>query len=272
MIKVEIQGLDKTLAHLAGMQKQVKFATAVALTRVAQIGQQAVADEFKVKFDRPTRTTMKSLFIRRATKDNLTAMVYVKDRPLGGKNPYSMAELLRQQFGGGERVAKQLERVLRSQGFLLADEFVVPGAAAKLDAYGNMSRGQIVQILSQIGLVRAGFNSSPTRSNRSRRNVAKAGKIFWSAGASSLGKETVRIDKATGLRYSTWEGRAGKSNHLPKGAWMRDGKSVKPLMIVIKSPRYRRRIDMDRIVRAQVDRHFDAEFSKAFADAMRTAR
>lgn len=272
MIKVEIQGLDKTLAHLAGMQKQVRFATAVALTRTAKRAQVAVADEMKAKFDRPTRTTMKSLWIKPATKANLQAMVYVKDRPLGGKNPYSMAEILKHQFAGGARIAKQMELILRRDGFLLHDEFVVPGAAAKLDSYGNMSRGQIVQILSQIGLKRAGFDSSPTRSKRSQRNVAKAGKIFWSSGANSLGKETIRIDKATGLRYSTWEGRSGKSSHLPKGAWMRADRSVKPLLIVIKGQRYRKRIDMERIAQEQVARHFNGEFDQAFADAMRTAR
>lgn len=269
MIKVKIEGLDKTLAHLAGMQKQVRYAAAVALTRTAKRAQVAVADEMKVKFDRPTRTTMKSMWTKPATKASLSAMVYVKDRPLGGKNPYSMAELLKHQFAGGQRVAKQMELVLRRDGFLQQDEFVVPGAAAKLDRYGNMNRGQLVQILSQIGLRTAGYDSTPTQSRRSKRNVALAGKIFWSMGPSG-GRGKALVDKATGITYG-FAGRSG-SGHLPKGAWVRDGRGVKPLLIAIKGPRYNKRIHLDRIVKTQVDRYFDAEFAAAFADAMRTAR
>lgn len=273
MIKVKIEGLDKTLAHLAGMQKQVRYATAVALTRTAKRAQAATADEMRSKFDRPTRTTMKSMFVKPATKANLEAMVYVKDKPFGGKNPFSMAELLKHQFTGGSRIAKQLELILRRDGFLLAGEFVVPGAAAKLDSYGNMNRGQIVQILSQIGVRTAGYDSSPTKSKRSRRNVARAGQIFWSAGTTgNIGKVTQHFDKAGNFAYTTQEGRGGKVSHLPKGAWMRAGRSVKPLMIVIKSQRYRQRINLDRIARQAIDRHFNAEFDQAFADAMRTAR
>lgn len=272
MIKVSIQGLDKTLAELAGKQKQVRFGTAVALTRTAKRAQVAVADEFKVKFDRPTRTTLKSMWVKPATKANLEAMVYVKDRPLGGKNPYSMAEILKHQFTGGTRIAKQMELILRRDGFLLQNEFVVPGAGAKLDSNGNMNRGQIVQILSQIGVRTMGYDSNPTKSKRSRRNVARAGKIFWSLGSGNMGKVTVRIDKASGLTYNTYEGRGGKASHLPKGAWVRDGRSVKPLLIAISGQRYRKRIELDRIVRAQVDKYFTQEFDQAFADAMRTAR
>lgn len=272
MIKVSIQGLDKTLATLAGANKQVRFATALALTRTAKRAQVAVADEMKAKFDRPTNTTMKSMWTKAATKANLEAMVYVKDRPFGAGNPYSMAELLKHQFTGGSRIAKKLEMVLRRYGFILSTEFVVPGAAAKLDSHGNMSRGQIVQILSQIGVKTLGYDSSPTKSKRSRRNVSMAGQIFWSAGDGSMGKETIRIDKASGLHYSTWEGRGGKANHLPKGAWVRHGRSVKPILIAIKGQRYRKRIDLDRIVKAQVDKYFTQEFDRAFAEAMRSAR
>lgn len=270
MIKVSIQGIDKTLAMLAGAQKQVRFATAVALTRTAKRAQVAVADEMKAKFDRPTRTTMKSMWTKPATKANLEAMVYVKDRPLGAKNPYSMAELLKHQFTGGSRIAKQIELVLRRDGFLQAGEFVVPGGAAKLDGNGNMNRGQIVQILSQIGLRTPGYDSTPTKSRRSRRNVSMAGKIFWSMGPSGGGGKPL-IDKATGITYGM-TGRVGAASHLPKGAWMRDGRGVKPLLIVIKGQRYRKRIDLNRIVKTQVDHHFDAEFTKAFAEAMRSAR
>lgn len=247
--------------------KQVPYATAVALTRTAQAAQKDVAWEFSRKFDRPTPTVMKGLWVKSATRASLEAMVYVKDRPLGGKNPFSLAQVLAHEFSGGGRLAKQLEFVLRRDGFIGADEFVVPGAAAKLDRYGNMSRGQIVQILSQIGVRSAGYDSTPTGSRRSRKHVAATGGIFWSRGTQST--RTPVVDQATGITYGY---RGGSASHLPKGAWARDGRGVKPLLIVISAPHYRRRIDMARIVGVTVAREFDAQFSTALAQAMKTAR
>ena len=137
--------------------RQVPFATAKALTLTAKEAQRDAYREFEAKFDRPTPFTMRSLFIKPATKRDLTAMVFVKDRAIGGKNRNSIAEILRHQFAGGSRIEKALERALRRAGLLASGEFVVPGDAAKLDRYGNVSRGQITQLLSQIFPFNAAF-------------------------------------------------------------------------------------------------------------------
>lgn len=268
MIKLDIKinGLDRVRAHLANQQKQVTFAAAVALTKTAKAAERETYEEFRRTFDRPTPTMMRALRTKTATKADLTARVFVKDRPLGGKNPYSMAELLAHQFKGGGRIQKQLEAVLRQQGLLQPGQFVVPGGAAKLDRYGNMVRGQIVQILSQIGVRRAGFDSTPTGSARSRRNVAAAGRIFWSHG--KTGNRRAVVDKATGITYGYT---GGAVNHLPAGAWVAEGRTVKPLLIVITDQSYKRRIDMDaigqRVVARELDRTFEAELAKALATA-----
>ncbi len=49
--------------------------------------------------------------------------------------------------------------------------FVVPAEGARLDQYGNMSRGQMIQILSGLGALeyRAGFKGNATQSARSWR-------------------------------------------------------------------------------------------------------
>ncbi len=270
MIKLDIKinGLDRVKAHLENKRKQVQFAAAVALTKTAKAVEREVYGEFKRVIDRPTPTMMKALRTKTATKADLTAKVFVKDRPLGGKNPNSMADLLAHQFKGGGRIHKALEIALRSNGLLKEGQFVVPGAGAKLDRYGNMSRGQIVQILSQIGVRRMGYDSSPTGSKRSRRNVAAAGRIFWSHGPSgNRGKQLV--DKATGIAYGYTSG--GAANHLPAGAWVAEGRGVKPLLLVVSGTRYRRRIDMDAIgarVTAKVwPGIFDAELARAMATA-----
>jgi hypothetical protein len=101
--------------------------------------------------------------------------------------------------------------------------------------------------------------------------VKKAGEIFWSYGVGSFPAKAFtgninKVDWATG-KY------LGKTQHLPKGAWMRTPGGVIPVMLVIKAPpRYRRRIVLEDIARKAVALHFNAEFEKAFADAMRTAR
>lgn len=267
MIRVD-HDIDK-LAQLIDSIKsrQIPFALAKALTLTAKAAQKDTYTEFERKFDRPAPLTMRSLFIKPATKGDLTAEVFLKDRPIGGKQQLSMAQLLRHQFGGGSRAAKSLENLLRFNGFIGKGEFIVPGAAAKLDRYGNMVRGQIAQVLSQIGAGAAGYDNRSTSSPRSRRNVARAGKIFWSHG---------RQQSAGGAKKRQWyetDLSSMPSAHLPKGAWMRAGRTVKPILIVVSgAPTYRKRIDMDAIGKRAVARDFNRLFDQAYREAMRTAR
>lgn len=251
--------------------RQIPFATAKALTLTAKAAQKDVYTEFERKFDRPTPLTMRSLFIKPATKRDLTAEVFVKDQPLGGKNPRSIAQMLRHQFGGGTRLVKRLEEALQRAGLLDRDEYVVPGAAAKLDRYGNMSRGQIGQMLSQIGVGGSGYDNRSTGSARSRRNVAKAGRIFWSMGK---GTPSAGIMRGLKKRFDMDKFVDPKSTqHLPKGAWMRAGLTVKPILIVVgRTPGYSRKIDMEAIGQKAMRREFNRLFTEAYREAVRTAR
>ena len=130
-----------------------------------------------------------------------------------------------------------------------------------------VSYTHLVQILSQIGVVRAGFDSSPTKSKRSKRNVAKAGQIFWSSGKGSPGTRAhsgrLKFDYSSG-DYT------GHRQNLPKGAWVRAGRSVKPLLLVVRSVRYRRRINLQTVASQVVSKNFKGNFDKALAEALRT--
>ena len=205
----------------------------------AKLAQVAVGRAISERFDRPTPYTQKSTFIKPATKQNLQAMVFIKDTSIGGKNNYSLADILKQQFGGGTRLKKRIESAFMRAGLIGANEFLAPGSGAKLDAYGNLSKGQTQQIMSQL---RVSFDPASYKSNssRSKRNVKMAGQMFWSRG--------------------------GK---LPRGVWMRDGRSVHPILMVISQPNYRQRIDMNKIVQGVVDSRFDNEFQKSLEAALR---
>jgi hypothetical protein len=246
MVQLSVKdNIAATVGKLRANQKQVRFAASVALNKTARLAKDEAVAVMKRSFDRPTPFTLRSLFIKPSTKANLQAMVYVKDQAAGGKSK-SLAESLGHEFSGGTRIRKRLELWLERAGYISSNEFVVPGAAAKLDQYGNMSRGQIQQILSQL---RAGSDPTAFKSSsvRSKRNVAKSGGIFWSRG--------------------------GK---LPRGAWMRygfaAGNAVKPLLLVINSPVYKRRVNLPEITRRVIARNFEREFKKAFEMAMSTAR
>jgi hypothetical protein len=269
MIEINVKAdIKDAVRYLDNVQrKQIPFATSVALNETAKDVQAATYDQFRKSFDRPTPIVMKSLRIKYAKKTDLTAMVFMKDKGLGGKNANSMAEILGHEFSGGSRIHKKIEFVLQQWKFISTGEYVVPGAAARMDKYGNMSRGQIVQILSQIGVKQAGYDSNPTGSKRSKRNVAKAGTIFWSRGPE--GKRIPLVDKATGIKYGYTGGNASR---LAKGAWIRDGRSVHPILLVVKSTRYRKRIDMQRIAQPVIDKKFRIHFVAAIDRAMATAR
>lgn len=267
MIKISVD-IKPALRKLDALQrKQVPFAAALALTKTAKDLEDATRKEMQARFDRPTPFTLKSLRTKPATKRDLYAMVYLKDRVIGGKNPRSMSDIIGHQFAGGVRQRKQLEFVLRQQGFIAPNEYVVPGAAAKLDRYGNISRGQIVQILSQLGVKRSGYDSTPTQSKRSKRNVAKAGQIFWSRGPQ--GKRTPLIDKTTGIEYGY---AGGAASHLPKGAWIRDGRTVHPILRVVSNVSYKQRINLKALADRVISQRLQGHFNTALATALRTAR
>lgn len=233
--------------YLSDLERnQLPFATAAALTRTAKRVQNELLEEMKREFDRPTPWTLRSTFIAPATKRKLEATVGLKDRPYPG-NRLSSAQILAHQFAGGGRHVKGVEMWLRRAGYLGANEFVTPGQGARLDRYGNMSRGQVQQILSQL---KAGLDPAAhaSQSTRSKRNVRRAGAIFWSRGE-------------------------GRTAHLPRGAWQRHGLHlVKPLLIAVASPSYTRRINLRAIGEKVVREHAQREFNEALATALRTAR
>lgn len=243
----KLTGLDAIIKSLERTDRQVRFAVAKSLTLTAKAVQSDLTTEMKRAFDRPTPYTLRSTFVKGATRDNLTAVVGIKDM-LPAKAAASPAEILGHQFRGGGRIRKNLENYLIKAGLLGSGEFVAPGAGARFDQFGNMSRGQVQQIISQL---RLGVDPHvwTSKSKRSQRNIAKAGRIFWSRG---------------GIRDA----------HLPRGAWIDMGGStgLRPLLMVINRPSYRQRVAIERIAAASVKRNWDRIFETALVDAFATAR
>jgi hypothetical protein len=224
-----------------GLRGQLPFALSRTLNETAKIVQPEVVVVIQKNLDRPTPFVQKSVLIKYSNKQNLQAVVYIRDRELS-KSPNSLADIIAQQFRGGPRIRTRLEGALTRSGLISSNEFVAPGAGARLDQYGNMSRGQIQQLLSQI-FASPNRESNRTSSTRSRLSVRRAGRIFWSRG-----------------------------ERLPRGAYIEVAGGIKPLLLVVTPPKYRQRIDMELIAQRVVNRDFNRIFSIELDKALRTAR
>ena len=262
-MKLDIKhDLDKLRREMGIQGKQVPFAAARALTLTAKGVEAATIEEMKTHFDRPTPFMLKGMRTKPAKKNDLEARVFVKDYDIGGHNSFAggyqsgLANIVGHEFGGGTRQRKLLELRFQQQGLITANEYLVPGAGARLDAYGNISRSQVQQILSQLLMRQAGYENRASGSKRSVRNQKRAGEIFWSTGIKGFASSK------------------GHNGTLSKGVWQRTkgGNSLKPLLVVVGRPHYKQRINLAEITQRVKDRDFDRLFAESFDLAVRTAK
>lgn len=141
-LRVTLEGVDKAAAFLAAVKGQIPYATALALTRIAQAVKSSIESEMPRAFDSPTRWTLNSLRMQAARKNDLKAIVAVKDRAARG-NP-ALFWLAPEVYGGG-RQDKRAEFALKTAGLLPSGMQAVPGRAAKLNRFGNMTKGAIAK-------------------------------------------------------------------------------------------------------------------------------
>ncbi len=261
MIQVSLQtDLAKAVSALIGNQrKQLPFATAVALTRSAQVGLTAINSQVRAKVDRPTPATLRAFELVPAQKKDYPdsfAAVKLRDTSLAGLTraqrsgrgsftsgiPYSI--YLKALFEGGVRRQKPFEKRLVRAGVMPADNFAVPGSAAQLDRFGNIPRGQITLMLSQV----KSFNESGYDANVTEKS-AKRGR---------------RRGRAT---FFVWR-RGG----VPLGIGMRSRGKVGMFLVFVRRPGYQRRVDFAATVERVSKRALPAEFKRAMEQALRTAR
>jgi len=235
--------------RLVDMGKQAKFAAAVALTQTARDDvKPAIQNEMRRVFDRPTAYTINSMFVKGANKTGLEARVWLKDNPFGKGTPAD--RYLAPQIFGGERRLKGLERALQAARLMKPNQFAVPAVAAKLDANGNVSRSQIVQVLSQLrAQLGAGYESRASGSARSQATIARQGVTY----------------------FAIAEARRG----LQPGVYMKrrfaHGTAIKPVFIFVSHATYRPILKFfevgERVARTAFPGRFDVEMAKAIASA-----
>lgn len=235
-IKADFNVLKASLTEIG--RKALPVTIAKTLTFLAKNVEKKTYDAMRANFDRPTPIVMRSLRTKTATVRDQHARVYLKGYELT-KQAKSIADVLSHEFEGGARIPKQLEKRFRQAGLLGQDEWFAPGLMARMDKYGNMSRGQIQQVISQLGLMVAGSDSAATKSGKSQRSQRRAGYFFWSDGD--------KID----LKRGVWQAKSG-------------GRDLNPILIAVRKPNYRALIDMDKIEREEREQNAVAIFERVF--------
>lgn len=268
-LTMKMEGLQEAVSKVSDLPKQVRFATAVALTRTAKLVAEAEVQEMRDVFDRPTPFTLRSIFVTGARPDAPTATVGIKNDS-GGQRP--AVSWLRWQVQGGLRTQTAYERLLVGAGAMRSDDRAVPGKGAKLDAFGNISRGQRIQILSQLRidsssgstrkLTQFDFNDNKrdrrTKQNKIRRAFGKAGGQFiaFPNGNRSL---LPGIYQAEGRDFGArlGYGRTGK---------------LRPILIFVSKAEYEaERFDFHYVAQRAVQRHLQAQMDVAIKAALGSA-
>lgn len=223
-------------------RKQMPQATVWALNDTAAEILEHVQDHMEVVFDRPTRFTMNAFMVWRAKKSTMEAKV--QERPSVGSKHY-----LKVQEVGGARPKTGLEKMLAgSLGYGGVMSALVPAAGARVDRFGNWSKGQRNQAISGIRAWReTGYSANATEASQSR-NRGRAGYFVPKPGG-----------------------------QLSPGIWKRTGKGNREKLTKVAHfldymPRYTGRLEFLEGAEVIYERRFSTNFDAAFRKAMLTAR
>lgn len=206
-LTIDTSQLQRAAAQMADLTRQVQSATAKAINRTARDVRDAEKREMSDVFDRPTPYTLGSLFVQSATPTSPTATVGLKDDAGGSR---SAVKWLRWQIYGGLRTMTSLEKRLVAAGAMPNDMRAVPGRFARLDAFGNLSTGQIRQILSQLRIeLTQGATSALPRLSAEERGALRQSKVSGMSALSNRQRSFAKDATAKQRRITSAYKRAG---------------------------------------------------------------
>ncbi|MGO2959455.1 MAG: hypothetical protein ACTIDN_10535 [Acetobacter sp.] len=240
-ISIDMKKVQKQLSDLS--EHGIKDAMAFTLNTLGKQSVAALRSEMEDVFDRPTSFTLNGFYSKPARANNLTASVEARDYAPKGT---PAGKYLKPQIFGGGRPLKRFEQLLAPWS---GGQYVVPGPGAQLDSYGNISRGQIVQILSRLR------SMSDTSQNVASKTLNRLKKQKKNA-RGSLTEYFIAHDKGNGR---------------PKGVFKLVGRShVVPVLWFVQSkPTYGVRLKFDEVVQQVVDREAAGIMQSAIRGAIR---
>lgn len=249
MLSIKLQGLQEVRAALKEFSDR-RFANAVStsLTRAAKEMGSEWQEQINRRLDRPVARTQSATTFVSATALTLQSKVLVKDQ-MAGTAP---ATYLNPQERAGGRGVKKFEQALQASGAMPRGYVLVPGRGAKLDSYGNVSRSQIIAVITQLGT-----DYSPGYRRVIPKTVAGRLRVMAKRGNSFIAVQPGE-EKQLGVSAGIYE----KSG---------DG-ALKAVFLFKRAVRYRKVLDLERTAAQQAPDIIGKEFARAVSESFARLR
>lgn len=224
-------------------KKQLPAATQWALNNTARKVKLAEQREMKRVLNSPKPFTTNAFWIKWAKKNNLEAIVKIKDQVSKGN---AAATYLSPVIAGKARKHKGFERLLMARGQMPKGMYAVPSRTIKKDRYGNVSTGMIQKILSGLGAQRKTRLNPLVGSKRSRKGRSTLGKYF---------------SGIIGNVHGIWDVKR-----------LHEGGPALLFIFVRAAPKYSKQFDFEKVAKKISKAVFKREFDKSLRKALATAR
>jgi hypothetical protein len=221
---------------------QFRYAVAQAMTDSAKAGQKAITDSMSRYIDRPTPFTQRSTYVSFANPNRMRAEVGFKQFATKGT---PAGKYLSAMARGGDRSHKRSESVLRGAGAIGRGQYIVPRREWQGDPYGNVPRGTMSMVLSQLKAFGGSLSyMNASNSARSRRKRETAGQFFMS--------------------------RSGRAIlYRAPGGGSRDVETA--FMVLDDAPNHERRFPIVRLLNEEIDRTYPRLIRSSLQSELRRA-
>ncbi|WP_018991290.1 hypothetical protein [Aromatoleum toluclasticum] len=261
MIRISVKhDLPQLATALKAHNRKVEVAAQRALLKTARIVKDIEQKEMAKVFDRPTRWTLNAFEVV-IDKGEMSARVQVKDGYWHRADNY-----LNSQIVGGGRKDKAFELALRKRGLLPAGWYAVPGRKAALDAYGNMSVGQIKQVLSWFDSAEpyAGSTQNMGEKGRNKRRKGTRTKRGFEYFAAMPGRRVGGGSWKEGRRQNLKPGIYKRTSFSFVGTRGGRMSAIEPILMFVTRAQYRPRFDFYGVGRKAIEQNFAREYAEAF--------
>lgn len=259
-----IERVRKDVGRIPALADEAGRRALNAVTRGARDQAYAVMRQV---FDRPTPYTLNSLVLQFSSVGGpLQSMVAVRGKGDVAGSGVPAESYLRAQIKGGTRRWKRSEVKLWRSKMLPRGWFAVPTSFAQRDLYGNMTRGQILEILAWFGT-----HSATTKHGKTQRN---------NTSDATKARRRLGTRSRAGYEWFMVPAQGAKRGGLPPGIYRRQmsgrrfvgpAAAARPVLLFVKAARYRQRFDFFGTLEGYAQAAMPVELQRA-VERVRVAR